>query len=100
MNDLKNQTNFEINQVINTPYKYGFQTSIEKEDFPYGINENIITLLSSKKNEPDFLTKFRLKAYHKWINLKAPTWSNLSIQDIKYNEIKYYSIPKQKKVLN
>jgi Fe-S cluster assembly protein SufB len=100
MNDLKNQTNFEINQVINTPYKYGFQTSIEKEDFPYGINENIITLLSSKKNEPDFLTKFRLKAYHKWISLKAPTWSNLSIQDIKYNEIKYYSIPKQKKVLN
>jgi Fe-S cluster assembly protein SufB len=100
MNDLKNQTNFEINQVINTPYKYGFQTSIEKEDFPYGINENIITLLSSKKNEPDFLTKFRLKAYHKWISLKAPTWSNLSIQDIKYNEIKYYSIPKQKKILN
>jgi Fe-S cluster assembly protein SufB len=100
MNDLKNQTNFEINQVINTPYKYGFQTSIEKEDFPYGINENIIKLLSNKKNEPDFLTKFRLKAYHKWISLKAPIWSNLSIQDIKYNEIKYYSIPKQKKVLN
>ena len=49
MNDLKKQTNFEINQVINTPYKYGFQTFIEKEEFPYGINEEIIKLLSSKK---------------------------------------------------
>ena len=100
MNDLKKQTNFEINQVINTPYKYGFQTLIEKEEFPYGINEEIIRLLSLKKKEPEFLTKFRLKAYQKWITLESPKWSNLTIQDIKYNEIKYYSIPKQKKVLN
>jgi Fe-S cluster assembly protein SufB len=100
MNDLKKQTNFEINQVINTPYKYGFQTLIEKEEFPYGINEEIIKLLSSKKKEPEFLTKFRLKAYHKWVTLESPKWANLTIQDIKYNEIKYYSIPKQKKVLN
>ena len=100
MNDLKKQTNLEINQVINTPYKYGFQTFIEKEEFPYGINEEIIKLLSSKKKEPEFLTKFRLKAYQKWLKLEFPKWSNLAINDIKYDEIKYYSIPKQKKVLN
>jgi Fe-S cluster assembly protein SufB len=100
MNDLKKQTNLEINQVINTPYKYGFQTFIEKEEFPYGINEEIIKLLSLKKKEPNFLTKFRLKAYQKWLTLEFPKWSNLTIQDIKYDEIKYYSIPKQKKVLN
>ena len=100
MNDLKKQTNLEINQVINTPYKYGFQTFIEKEEFPYGINEEIIKLLSLKKKEPNFLTKFRLKAYQKWLTLEFPKWSNLTIQDIKYDEIKYYSIPKQKKILN
>lgn len=100
MNDLKKQTNFEINQVINTPYKYGFQTFIEKEDFPYGISEEIIQLLSLKKKEPLFLTKFRLNAYKKWINLDFPKWSNLKINDISYDQIKYYSIPKQKKVLN
>ena len=70
MNDLKNQTNFEINEVINQPYKYGFVTNIEKENFPSGLNESIITLLSTKKKEPAFLLNFRLKAYKKWLEMK------------------------------
>jgi Fe-S cluster assembly protein SufB len=100
MNDPKNQTNFEINQVINQPYKYGFKTEIEKEKFPKGLNEEIIKLLSSKKEEPLFLTEFRLKAYKKWLNMKFPEWANLSIKPIDFNAITYYSIPKQKKKLN
>jgi len=100
MNEIKNKTNFEINQVINEPYKYGFETKIEKEEFPKGLNEEIITLISKKKNEPEFLQTFRLNAFKKWIKLKSPSWANLSINPINYNDITYYSIPKQKKKLN
>ena len=59
MSDNKKQTNFEINQVINKSYKYGFSTNIESEKFPIGINEDIVQLISRKKNEPDFLKKIR-----------------------------------------
>lgn len=100
MNETKNQTNFEINQVINQPYKYGFRTEIEKEKFPKGLNEEIIRLISEKKNEPTFLRNFRLKAYKKWLKLKFPNWANLTINEIDFNEITYYSIPKTKKKLN
>jgi Fe-S cluster assembly protein SufB len=100
MNETKNQNNFEINQVINQPYKYGFQTNVEKEIFPKGLNKEIITLISEKKNEPSFLLSFRLKAYKKWKKMKLPEWANLEINSIDYNEIIYYSIPKQKKILN
>ena len=66
MNDIKTQNNFDLKQVLNQPYKYGFQTNVEKETFPNGINEEIIHLLSNKKNEPKFLLEFRLRAYQKW----------------------------------
>ena len=97
MTDKKEQTNFEINQVLNQPYKYGFQTEIETEKFPTGINENIIKLISEKKNEPPFLLNFRMKAYKKWKEMDFPSWANLNINEMDYNEITYYSVPKQKK---
>lgn len=100
MDSKKNQQNFEINQVINQPYKYGFNTVIEMENFPPGINESIIKLLSKKKNEPLFLENFRLEAYAQWINFDFPLWSNLNINEIDFQKITYYSIPKQKKKLN
>lgn len=100
MNEIKNKTNFEITQVINEPYKYGFKTKIEKEDFPVGLNKDIISLISTKKKEPEFLKKFRLTAFKKWLKMKTPEWANLSINAINYNDITYYSIPKQKKRLN
>ena len=90
MNETKNQTNFEINQVINQPYKYGFQTQIEKETFPLGLNEEIITLLSEKKKEPKFLLAFRLNSYKKWLQMQSPDWANLKINPIDYP----YSPPK------
>ena len=100
MNEIKNQTSFEIKQVINQPYKYGFQTKIETEKFPSGINEDIVILISTKKEEPEFLRKFRLKAYKKWTQMKFPEWANLTINPINYETITYYSIPKQKKKLD
>jgi Fe-S cluster assembly protein SufB len=99
MNSEKNQQNFEINQVINQPYKYGFNTLIEMETFPKGINESIIELISIKKNDSSFLKNFRMEAYKKWKELDFPNWSNLDIKFIDFNEIIYYSIPKQKKQL-
>ena len=100
MNDTKQQQNLEIRQVISQPYKYGFQTEIESETFGSGINEEIIKKISNKKNEPEFLLDFRLKAYKKWKTLKFPNWANLEINPIDHNSITYYSVPKQKKKLN
>ena len=100
MNENKIQTNLEIKQVLSQPYKYGFKTEIESEKFPLGLNQQIIELISEKKNEPPFLRDFRLKAYKKWTQMKTPSWANLSFKDINYNEMSYYSIPKKKKQLN
>ena len=100
MNENKNQTNFEIKQVINQPYKYGFQTNIESERFPSGINEDIIKLLSGKKKEPKFLLNFRLKAFQKWKNITFPEWANVSIKEIDFQKMTYYASPKKKQKLN
>jgi Fe-S cluster assembly protein SufB len=100
MSDKKTQTNLEITQVLNQPYKYGFKTIIESETFPIGINENIVKLISQKKEEPTFLLDFRLKAYKKWTNMEFPNWANLKINPIEYDSMTYYSIPKQKKKIN
>jgi Fe-S cluster assembly protein SufB len=97
MNDKKN---LEINQVINQSYKYGFITEIENEEFPIGLNEEIIKLISEKKDEPLFLKEFRLNAYKKWKQMETPTWGNLEIKKINYDDITYYSIPKKKEKLN
>jgi Fe-S cluster assembly protein SufB len=101
MNDvIKKEQNLEIKNVLNQPYKYGFKTEIETEKFPTGINQDIIKLISSKKNEPSFLLNFRLKAYQKWLKLQEPKWANLIINLINYQDIIYYSIPKKKEKLN
>jgi Fe-S cluster assembly protein SufB len=100
MDNIKKDQNFELNNVINQPYKYGFITDIETENFPKGINENIIHLISQKKDEPEFLLNFRLKAYQKWLKMNFPEWANLKINKINFDDIIYYSIPKKKKKLN
>jgi len=80
-------------------YKYGFVTDIETETIPPGLNEDVIRLLSAKKNEPQFLLDFRLKAYAKWLTMTEPTWPKVGYPKIDFNEIIYYSAPKQKKEL-
>jgi Fe-S cluster assembly protein SufB len=68
MTNKKKDENLELNKVISEPYKYGFITEVENESFPYGINEEIVKLISTKKNEPEFLLDFRLKSYKKCLN--------------------------------
>lgn len=77
-------------------YKYGFTTDIEVEDFPKGLNEDIVRLISSKKNEPEWLLEYRLKAFRYWQTLKHPEWAMLDLPEIDFNDLYYYSVPKKK----
>ena len=89
-----------LDQLVNEPYKYGFSTNVESEFFPRGLNEKTVRLISSKKQEPEFMLEFRLKAYARWQTLKAPEWSSIKYPIIDYNDILYYAAPKLKKQLN
>lgn len=77
-------------------YKYGFYTDIETEDFPTGLNEDIVRMISQKKNEPEWMTEWRLKAYRHWTTLEEPQWPNFEYGPIDYQGLKYYSAPKKK----
>lgn len=88
-----------LNTIVTTPYKYGFKTDIETEDFEKGLNKEIVRKISSKKKEPEFLKKFRDKAFLSWEKMKEPAWAYLDISKIDYDDIQYYSIPKTKKKL-
>ncbi len=85
-----------IEQWANQEYKYGFVTEIETDSAPPGLNEDIIRLISRKKNEPDWLLEWRLRAYRHWLTMKEPTWANIHYPPIDYQAISYYSAPKQK----
>ena len=101
MTNQSNKTlNTNIKKLVNQPYKYGFSTNVEKETFEKGLNENVIRLISEKKNEPEFLLNFRLKAYKKWKEMKCPEWAQLKFSESNYQDIIYYSAPKSKKKLN
>ncbi len=80
-------------------YRYGFVTPIETESFKKGLSEETVVALSKKKQEPEFLLNFRLKAFEKWKTLKEPTWANLRLNPIDYQDISYYSAPKKKQSL-
>jgi len=99
---VENQINNEeaiLDDIVATPYKYGFTTNIETEEFEKGLNEEIVRKISSKKNEPKFLRKFREKAFASWVKMKEPDWAYLNVPEIKYEDIQYYSVPKTKKKL-
>lgn len=86
-----------IEDLVKTEYKYGFYTDVETESAPPGLSEDIIRLISRKKNEPDWLTQWRLQAYRHWRTLTEPEWPKVKHDDINYQDIVYYSAPKQKK---
>jgi Fe-S cluster assembly protein SufB len=88
-----------IEEVTNREYQFGFSTDIETDSAPKGLNEDIIRLISSKKNEPEWLLEWRLKAFRHWQKLTPPAWQNFSYPEIDYQDIIYYSAPKQKKQL-
>ena len=90
-------SNEELKKIAETEYQYGFETHIEQETLPPGLDESVITHISRMKNEPDWLLEFRLNAYRHWLTLEQPDWGHLNIKPIDYQAISYYSAPKSKK---
>ena len=93
-----------IRDLAERDYKWGFVTQVEEERVPRGLNEDIIRLISAKKNEPEFMLEWRMKAYRYWASLAQsqaePKWANIKYGPIDYQDIVYYSAPKQKAKLN
>jgi Fe-S cluster assembly protein SufB len=83
-----------INDITNKEYEYGFVTDIDTDVIPKGLNEDVIRLISKKKNEPEFMLEFRLKAYREWLKMKAPQWAHLRIPPIDFQETIYYAAPR------
>lgn len=85
-----------IEDHTNSEYKWGFVTEIDQDVFPKGLNEDIIRRLSSKKNEPEWMTEWRLKSFRHWLTMKEPKWAKVNYDKIDYQELKYYAAPKKK----
>src|SRR5256884_3780521 len=85
-----------IETLANREYRWGFVTDIEADEAPPGLNEDIIRFISHKKNEPDWMLQWRLKAYRHWLTMKEPTWPAVHYPPIDYQKTIYYSAPKPK----
>ena len=92
--------NSTIEQFVNTEYKYGFVSDIATDSLPPGLNEDVIRTISAKKQEPDFLLNWRLRAYRHWLTTAEPHWAKVRHAPIDYNAIIYFAAPKPKKKLN
>jgi len=88
-----------VERQVSQPYKYGWTTEVESEVVPAGLNEDIIRLISAKKEEPDWLLEWRLRAYRNWVKMSEPTWANVEYEPIHYQAIHYYSAPKKQEKL-
>jgi len=86
-----------IEAHVAKPYQLGWETDIESEKAPVGLNEDIIRLISAKKEEPEWLLEWRLKAYRHWLTMKEPSWQNVKYEPIDYQAIHYYAAPRQEK---
>ncbi|HML95452.1 MAG TPA: Fe-S cluster assembly protein SufB [Thermodesulfobacteriota bacterium] len=86
----------DLEKLAEQEYKYGFFTNVEQEIAPRGLNEDIIRLISSKKEEPEWLLEWRLEAYKHWLTMKEPRWANVKFSPIDYQNISYYAAPKKK----
>ena len=89
-----------LEQVTSTEYKYGFTTNIDSDTIPKGLSENVVRIISKKKEEPNWMLEYRLKAYRAWLEMKEPDWANVNYPKPNYQDIIYYSAPKQKKKLD
>ena len=100
MNKQSNKSlSTDITNLVNRSYKYGFSTNIEQDRIKKGLNENIVRLISKKKNEPRFLLDFRLRAFKKWRKMQCPEWAQLKFPEINFQDIIYYSAPKSQEKL-
>src|SRR5881394_471015 len=84
-----------IEQFVNKEYQYGFVTDLEADAAPRGLTEDTVRLISRKKNEPEFLLEWRLKAYRYWLTMKEPVWPNVHYPKIDFQDIIYYAAPRQ-----
>ncbi len=89
-----------IEEFASKDYQYGFESNIDSDSFPKGLNEGVIRTISAKKQEPQWLLEWRLKAYNHWLTLTEPTWPHVSYPAVDFQDIIYYSAPKPKKQLN
>jgi Fe-S cluster assembly protein SufB len=87
-----------LEQLVNRPYQHGFVTEIDADTAPRGLNEDIIRFISAKKQEPEWMLEFRLKAYRHWLTMAEPKWPNVKYPKIDFQDIIYYSAPKPKKL--
>ena len=96
---MSDEQNSVSDLLEDNQYKYGFTTDVESETFAKGLNEDVVRAISKKKNEPEFMLQFRLKAFDKWKTMKEPAWPNVHYPPIDFQDISYYSAPKKKKQL-
>ena len=89
-----------LEEITSSEYKYGFYTDIEADEAPPGLSEDIVRFISAKKNEPEWMLEWRLKAYQEWLKMTEPNWANVTYKKPDFQAIKYYSAPKQQKKLN
>ncbi len=89
-----------LEEITSSDYKYGFTTDIENETAPRGLSEDTVRFISAKKNEPEWMLEWRLSAFRTWLKMVEPKWPNVSYRPIDYQDISYYSAPKQKKTIN
>ena len=96
MKTKREKENIILAETLNKKYEYGFTTNIDQETIPPGLNEGVIKTISLKKEEPEWLLQWRLKAYKRWKKMDKPEWAELNIPDIDYDSISYFSAPKKK----
>ncbi|MEC8313555.1 MAG: Fe-S cluster assembly protein SufB, partial [Verrucomicrobiota bacterium] len=93
---MKIEDKKSFDDLTDKDYKYGFVTEIESESLPPGLSEEIVVEISKRKNEPSWLTEWRLKAYNEWKKMETPQWAKVNFPEIDYQSLIYYSAPKQK----
>ncbi len=94
------QSNRKAAELADREYKYGWTSDIEADTFPPGLNEDVVRAISLRKQEPEWMTEWRLKAYRQWLTLSEPSWANVAYEHPDFQAISYYSAPKQKPKLN
>ena len=87
----------DIESLVNRRYQHGFVTDIDSDSLPPGLNEEVIMAISARKNEPDFMLEWRLKAYRHWLTMREPEWAHVHYPKIDYDAISYYSAPRSDK---
>ena len=93
---MSESENAQLERLANREYRYGFVTDIESETIPPGLDESVVRLISAKKQEPEWMTQWRLAAYRHWLTMTAPNWAKLAIAPIDFQAISYFAAPKNR----